>query len=646
MKSILILSVLAGMAQAQWTPTSGPAGKRMTSLIVKGTELYAGAEGGIFRSGDDGRTWTATNELNTAETMVLSGNTLLAGTRAGVRRLADGETTWKGSSKGITESFRVVLAGLGPFVFAGGDWGIYRSADQGLNWVRSSAGLNDTIACVLADADKVFAGAMNGTVYQSNDSGATWTTVGTKVDGARSLERSGGRLFVRTRQGVLRLSEDGTSWSPVFPLLPMDEIIGFFRNGSALYVVNNHGLHRSLDLGETWIRISNFFGEWFRATSLVAKGESLFMGTDNGIFRSSDSGLTWVSLNRGIGVSVFVHFASQGEQLIYAGYEGLFRSKDQGEGWWRTDSASGKIQIASMAESGGFLYGGNFRGGVLRSSDSGATWAATGPGLPAKDVSIVYSHGSNIFVATDDYGLYRSIDQGATWQPARNGLPSTARWARAFASAGNYLFLGTSDGVFRSSNSGTSWGTTGLSQDVNQTTCMTAMGNVVFIGLAGGIGVGGGLYRSRNLGSTWERVDKGGIQDSIIISMTTYGSSIFASSGNGLYRSSDSGTTWVSIKEGLSDVDMRISAMTVHGASLYISYNGVWKRPLADFGPLGLRPQGRAVRPLGAGAGRGIRIAFPRSSGIGTDLYDSNGRRIPAIPKSPAKRTRENSAIQ
>jgi hypothetical protein len=87
-RSIVVLFLLSlmhgGVAHAQWVQTNGPYGGRIISLAVSGTNLFAGAEGGVFLSTNNGANWTATGLTRAwVNALAVSGTDLFAGTWGG-----------------------------------------------------------------------------------------------------------------------------------------------------------------------------------------------------------------------------------------------------------------------------------------------------------------------------------------------------------------------------------------------------------------------------------------------------------------------------------------------------------------------------------------------------------------------------------
>jgi hypothetical protein len=158
-------------------------------------------------------------------------------------------------------------------------------------------------------------------------------------------------------------------------------------------------------------------------------------------------------------------------------------------------------------------------------------------------------NGATIFAGTTD-GIFRSSDNGAHW----NTTGVTADWISCFAIAGRNIYAG-SEGygyIYFSSDNGISWENT-----------TTAFANVAIISLAvsngyifcgtgttsnnGGPSYGGGVHRSSDNGNNWLNMYNG-LADSIgVYSFDAIGGNILAGTQYGIYLSSDNGESWHSI---------------------------------------------------------------------------------------------------
>ena len=95
----------------------------VSSLAILETNLYAGTiYGGIFRSTDNGTNWTSVNEglTNTyVNSIVVSGSNLFAGTDGGVFLSTNKGLNWSVVNNGFTSLYIDLLAASGTNIFAG-----------------------------------------------------------------------------------------------------------------------------------------------------------------------------------------------------------------------------------------------------------------------------------------------------------------------------------------------------------------------------------------------------------------------------------------------------------------------------------------------------------------------------------------------
>ena len=121
---------------AQWIQTNGPYGGLVSSLAVSGTNLFAGTlGGGVFLSTNNGTSWTAASTGLTSvvgdfdpatdvRALAVSpngtgGTNLFAGTDGGVFLSTNNGTSWTAASTGLTNTYVRALAVSGTNLFAG-----------------------------------------------------------------------------------------------------------------------------------------------------------------------------------------------------------------------------------------------------------------------------------------------------------------------------------------------------------------------------------------------------------------------------------------------------------------------------------------------------------------------------------------------
>lgn len=151
-------------------------------LASAGPYLFAGATGGVMRSGDEGQSWIAVNNgFQHANEMINCfasvGDTLYAGSmNFGVYRSTDLGQNWIPAISGIGDRWVRCLAVSNGKVFASTDDGIYRSDDQGANWFEVNAGLPSVtfIPSIIAHDGLLMAAVFGQGVYVSGDQGGYW----------------------------------------------------------------------------------------------------------------------------------------------------------------------------------------------------------------------------------------------------------------------------------------------------------------------------------------------------------------------------------------------------------------------------------------------------------------------------------------
>ena len=170
-----------------WSPFS--TGLIATSINVfarKDTFLFTGTEGsGLFRSGDNGATWIKTNlQTSNVTSLVISGTYIFAGSSHNVYRSSNNGDTWTLASLGLPGGRITALATNGSNLFAGTDSsGMFLSTDNGASWTPLNSGLTDmTVRCLAISGTNLFAGTGNGAFYSANY-GTSWTRINTGLIG-------------------------------------------------------------------------------------------------------------------------------------------------------------------------------------------------------------------------------------------------------------------------------------------------------------------------------------------------------------------------------------------------------------------------------------------------------------------------------
>jgi len=186
--------------------------------------------------------------------------------------------------------------------------------------------------------------------------------------------------------------------------------------------------------------------------------------------------------------------------------------------------------------------------------------------------------GNNIFAGTNFYypwmlgGVYRSTNYGTNWtQTALSDINVIS-----LAVTGNNVFAGTDyNGIYRSTNNGSSWTLTALNnQEVRS---LIIQGSYLFAGT-----YQNGVYLSTNNGTSWTQTV---LNNKYVRSFATLGNYLFAgTSGNGVYISINYGTTWTPTLNNKTVFSLagsssnNIFAGTDNGAYLSTNYGMNWNQ--------------------------------------------------------------------
>lgn len=519
---------------------------------VNHSKIFAGTPSGVIVSTNNGTTWTVSGLIGWVDAFAMKDTEMFAGTNegGGIFRSNDNGVSWTAVNNDLSYYQRFVtgLAVSGTNLFAATDAGLCLSTDNGDHWTTTDY-LQFT-NCITVSGSTIFVGTPGG-MLRSTDSGASWNTDndGFPIDGSGSkpsifsVAVSSSNIFTGTTAGVFLSTDNGENWMAVNSGLPMypSQVFSVVASGSNLFAATNDGVFLSSDNGTNWMSASSGI-----ITSsvgpIVGIGSKIFAALDSSILVSTDNGTTWVT-NGTLPNSYLWSLTIIDSNLYAVTNGGIFLSSNDGKAW---NSINGGVMDTTypimLVKSGSNLVASNQNGGLFLSSDNGLNWKKTGSNLPKTEESLV-AIGSNIFAGFYEAGIYLSTDNGETWTDLNDSLAGIS----TFASIGSNLFAARSPwigsgldhfprylgGIFRSTDNGKSWValTSGLPADPSVTP-LTVHGTDIFVGTSPGLGV----YLSTDNGNQWKNVGDG-LPDMFFTSIFVNDSSVFVSvDGGGIWR--------------------------------------------------------------------------------------------------------------
>lgn len=196
--------------------------------------------------------------------------------------------------------------------------------------------------------------------------------------------------------------------------------------------------------------------------------------------------------------------------------------------------------------------------GVFATDDGGRQWTARNQGLRDYWVeSILYDPlDPNILYAGGRSGVYKSTDRGVSWQWLRTGFPAV---------------------------SSSSW-----SAPVSALAMDPSSSDVIYAGIGSprdGIGKQGAVYKTADAGSTWSRVNTGGLpSDALITSLVFHPSNqtpapgaatpgtLYLTSQYGFFVSTNGGVSWTASNAGLPHTDIaRLAVSRSRPSVMYVT---------------------------------------------------------------------------
>jgi photosystem II stability/assembly factor-like uncharacterized protein len=517
------------------------------------TREAAGEGGGVFLSGDGGKTWRdsglAGHAVRALAQAASDPAVLAAGALDGVFLSRDSGESWQRITPAGDAELRnfdsLAIDPRDPLVIYAGTFHLpWKTADGGAHWTAIHAGMIDDsdVLSLVTDREnprRIFASACSG-IYRSDNGGAAWEKLeGIPYSARRTpvIRQDAARpaiLYAGTTEGLWKTADGGASWRRISPRSwVINSLVVLPGNGGGesrvLLGTEQHGVLASDDGGASF-HASNEGFRHHRIVSLAVdprdpeRAAAVLANAPDALLITVDGGKSWVPMSAGLdGEAVRQIFSSPAGWWVALASGGLARFDAQRNSWTRTEVVSETSALNSASD---------FAGG---SSGEIRAFRAT--------VNDMFFGDSAWFAATEQ-GLFVSRDSGRSWTELPFGPGELPVGSMRASRDGQQIRLVSSGGMIFSEDAGRTWAWHDLPLESGGAVRLEWPSDNILLAAA----ARAGLYISRDGGISWTKAQAGlpgGIADAMLTGPDFWLVSVQAA---GLYISRDEGTTWARVK--------------------------------------------------------------------------------------------------
>jgi photosystem II stability/assembly factor-like uncharacterized protein len=433
-----------------------------------------------------------------------------------------------------------------------------------------------------ADSKVIYVGTPDGGVWKTDDGGATWDTrfesqptlsvgdvaidpndpkiiyVATSDPFGYNVPFWGGTYSVGVRKspdGGQHWTKTGLHWK-VGQQRTIRRLVIHPTDGKILLAATSDGLYRTTDGGATWklILAASAYDAQFQPND-----GNIVYATTTQVLKSTDAGATFTPLSATCsGARYSLRIAKSKPKTVYTLCSDTVVQKSTDAGaTWTTASPTGVtlygyydtvLAVSPVDDNDVYVAGFDMR----RTTDGGSTWSAVPMAGHVDNHCITFFPGSgSSLLVGDDGGIFKSTDSGSTWTSLNKGLSITQFYALGISKTDPAIMvLGAQDNGNMKSNAGAFNNITNADgfrdfidwSDVNTIYAATQYGY---------------LSRSTNGGATFVSIDppQPGAWETPWQQDPVTPHTLYAATDK-VYKSTDQGTTWTAISGALAGVGL------------------------------------------------------------------------------------------
>jgi len=314
------------------------------------------------------------------------------------------------------------------------------------------------------------------------------------------------------------------------------------HNANIIYaVIENRGLYRSVDKGETWVFCGTGLPDDIKVIAIDPITKNIYTGTTTSLYMSYD-GNKWIYLAEfNLIYDIFIQPTEPSKKYIYAA-EGLYASTDD-ERTWKKYSRLPGVYFAPMATD--------------QSDPSIIYFEKNKP----YDVKIFIVNEMGISEAWNEMGLYKSNDHGETLEK----ISSTPLLTLLISPNNKNLMYGIPDHgitvskkILKSTDGGVSWKEKDISivESYIEKLVMNPVDDNVLYAATSNYREGikdfsvSRIFKSIDGGETWQKISEFPV-NRILIDPSNPNILYAGTPQMGIFKSADAGKSWKAINNGI-----------------------------------------------------------------------------------------------
>jgi photosystem II stability/assembly factor-like uncharacterized protein len=431
------------------------------------------------------------------------------------------------------------------------------------------------LAICQSEPSYMIVGTLSG-AYVTSNGGRVWTRVGGRdLLKARSvaIDPYDYRiLYVGTWRLAYKSIDFGKTWIRLNKGMPLDSDIFSIsvnkQDSRIVYSSACSGVYRSGNRAQSWKRLRILRDKFSIRTHIVfidpTNDKRVYSGTTEGLFVSENEGRTWKRLSaKNVTVNtVEVDPRDRRKILIGTEYRGILKSVDGGLTW--RDSNKGFVHkkvswiLPDPGVGGRYIAGVMSGAGGLYSYDErSSSWSLSHiePGLRVL----------SFLILPETLGKLAGTTQGVYWQRARSekwikmkgSIARRTVYSLELDPANPVLYAGTDQGIYRTSLEAMNFRMPSGCRLSPKTWCIAAPATSPGLIYAG---TSLGLLRSYDTGTTWNVISAYGLPERVLIGALAVSPSdkehLFAGTSVGLFESQNGGIHWNRVEDSRMKVDI------------------------------------------------------------------------------------------